>query len=175
MQKRIKEYNERVKKFVKGTKYEKIVAGKNNKDAKGTPLKRTASLWDGFKELSRAEFLDKTFIIIFIFTIAWSNPWPNLEGRCGEHKNYKPGWYVYSDGSKVINYRRTHVGPGRSWCAATLGTILVDARMAYTTENVAENGWRLTTALLLVLFLLNYSYALISAHFSIVTKLEADH
>jgi hypothetical protein len=132
-------------------------------------LEHVASLWGGFKELFAAEFLDKTFIIIFIFTIAWSNPE-------GWGRNYpKPGWLVYSDGSKVINYRRTHVGPGRIWCAATLGTILVDARMAYTTKNVAENGWRLTTALLLVLFLLNYSYALISAHFSIVTKLEADH
>jgi len=47
--------------------------------------------------------------------------------------------------------------------------------MAYKTKEVSENGWRLTTALILILFLLNYSYALISAHLSIVTKLEADH
>lgn len=47
--------------------------------------------------------------------------------------------------------------------------------MAYSSKEVSENGWRLTTSLILVLFLLNYAYALISAHFSIVTKLEAEY
>lgn len=156
------------KKVVKGTPYEKIIAGKDGKYKDGKPLVIESSYWGAFKELCKAEVMDKTFITLFIFTIAWTNP------RWG--RDYPtPAWRVYSDGTKVINYRRTHVGPGRIWCAATVGTILVDVRMANHCKEVSENGWRLTTALILILFLLNYSYALISAHFSIVTKLEADY
>ena len=165
-----KKYLEKLtKKSVKGTPYEKIIAGKDGKYKDGKPLVIVNSYWGAFKELFMAEVMDKTFITLLIFTIAWTNPatW----GRAYP----KPAWRVYSDGTKVINYRRTHVGPGRIWCAATLGTIFVDVQMAYKTKEVSENGWRLTTALILILFLLNYSYALISAHLSIVTKLEADH
>jgi len=127
------------------------------------------SYWGAFKELIKAEVMDKTFITLLIFTIAWTNP------RNFGMQHPTPAWRVYSDGTKVINYRRTNVGAGRIWCAATLGTIFVDVRMLNNTKEVSENGWRLTTALILILFLLNYSYALISAHLTIVTKLEADY
>jgi hypothetical protein len=145
------------------------LAGKNGKYKDGTPLNIESSFWGAFKSLCKAEIMDKTFITLFIFTIAWTNPLTWGQDYA------KPAWRVYSDGSTKINYRRTHVGPGRIWCAATVGTIFVDVRMANYTKEVSENGWRLTTALILILFLLNYSYALISAHFSIVTKLEADY
>lgn len=79
-----------VAKLVKGkeySRYEKIVNGKDGKDSDGKDLKdsKISSVWKATRELLLKEIGDKTFVLVFIFTLGWSNPDGkfnhNLDGR----------------------------------------------------------------------------------------------
>jgi len=48
--------------------------------------------------LMKSEFGDKTFLIIFIFTLGWSNPIWVLD----KNPNFRPGYAVFADGHTFI-------------------------------------------------------------------------
>lgn len=74
-----------------------------------------------------------------------------------------------------IHHRLTHVGPGRIFFLATAGTWYIDLGMTGTTKAEKEKRWVFTSAIILVYCLLNYAFRLMSAHFAIVTRLEAEY
>lgn len=43
-------------------------------DKNGKKIELTSSYWRPFIELCYKQLADKTFIVLFLFTIAWSNP-----------------------------------------------------------------------------------------------------
>ena len=54
-------------------------------------------------EIMKTEFGDKTFLIVFIFTLGWSNPiWTTAEGKKNYGPNYEPGHAVFADGHHFI-------------------------------------------------------------------------
>ena len=116
------------------------------------------------KELLLKELGDKTFVIIFLFTVGWSNP-----------TGTPPGYRVAADGRMEIHHRLTHVGPVRTWMLATAGTVYMDLRLTGETTPGKEDRWVFTSAIILVYCLLNYAFRIMSAHFAIVTELEAEY
>lgn len=127
-------------------------------------------MWKATGELLMSELGDKTFLIIFLFTLGWSNP----SWSYGE-KDPVPGYRVFADGRMEIHHRRTQVEPLRIFILSTIGTIFVDLTMAGKTKRGHENRWVFASALILVYCLLNYAFRLMSAHFAIVTRLEAEY
>lgn len=160
---------DRVSTAVAGTVYEDILAGEDGKYANGTDLEdlKKDDILGATRDLLLSELGDKTFLILFLFTLGWSNPdWSYSE------KDPIPGYRVFADGHIEIHHRRTHVGTLRIFILSTLGTVILNWSMAHKTTAGAENRWVFESGLILVYCLLNYAYRLLSHHFSIVTKLE---
>lgn len=89
---------ERAINLTKGTLWEKAVAGSDKKDGEGKDLVLVSDVVGATWSLIKSELGDKTFIIILIFTLGWSNPlWANEveEGK----KRYVPGYAVFADGT----------------------------------------------------------------------------
>lgn len=130
----------------------------------------------------KAELGDKTFVILMILTLGWSNPsWvyynktPIDESMSTKYK-YEffapiPSYRVYKDGRTEIYPRRTNVWPGRFFILATVGTTW----MSLSGKLVASQARVCTSAIILVYVLLQYAFRIMSAYFSIVTKLEAEY
>lgn len=110
------------------------------------------------------ELGDKTFVIVLLFALGWSNP----EGE-------DPGYRVAADGRMEIHHRLTHVSPVRIIVLATLGTVYMDLDMTGATKPGKERFWVFASSIILVYCLLNYAFRLMSAHFAIVTRLEAEY
>jgi hypothetical protein len=116
------------------------------------------------------EIGDKTFLIIFIFVIGWSNPLWIID----KNPDYRPGYAVFADGRTFIQHRLTYVSPTRIFLLSTIGTLWPNWAMTGKTTPGKENHWVFWSALILVFIMLNYAFRLMSAHFAIVTKLEAE-
>lgn len=119
-------------------------------------------MWGATSEFILSEIGDKSFVLIIIFTLGWTNP-----------TGAKPGYRVAGDGRMEINHRKTHVDPLRIFFLVTVGTAFMDLTMTGKTTPGKEKRWVFTSAIILVYCLLNYAFRLMSAHFAIVTALEA--
>lgn len=109
----------------KGTRYEKVLEGKDGKYKDGTPLEKKGNVWKATLELMKYEFGDKSFLIIFLFTLGWSNPmWAHQGG------DDRPGYAVFADGHKFIQHRLTNVSPLRIFVLSFVGTFVSDWRNA---------------------------------------------
>lgn len=172
---------ESVTAFAKGTQFEEVLKGKDGQTADGEPLPLPRDFWHATGELIMSELGDKTFVILFIFTLAWSNPaWAYSKPDPADPTRTipdgpLPGYRVFSDGRTEVEHRRTHVGPLRIFLLATTGMLVQDWAMAGETTPGAERRWVFTSAIILVYCLLNYAFRLLSAHFAIVTRLEAEY
>ena len=94
--------SEKIKKeaeeIAKGTQYEKILQGKNGKYADGSEIKKLEgwkAFWHATWCLMKSDFGDKTFLIVFLFTLGWSNP------KIRNSDEY-PGYAVFADGHHFI-------------------------------------------------------------------------
>lgn len=140
-------------------------------DNNGKPFdKKDSSIWEATKELIAYEFGDKTFLIVLIFTLGWSNP---LKFRRGNVD--RPGYAVFADGRTIINHRLTYVAPTRIFNLATIGTLYMSWNMSGKTEPNQVNNWVFKSAGILVFILLNYAFRLASVHYSAVTKLQVEY
>ena len=133
--------------------------------------KSNKSLWSATKELIKYEIGDKTFVIVLLFVLGWSNPEPAE----GWNKDNRPGYAVFADGRMVIRHRFTDVSPIRIFILAAIGTLWTGWSMTGKTTPGKENKWTFESAGILVFLLLNYAFKLMSAHFAIVTRLEAEY
>ena len=57
----------------------------------------------------------------------------------------------------------------------TIGTLYMDYRLTGETAPGKEDFWVFASAIILVYCLLNYAFRIMSAHFAIVTELEAEY
>lgn len=67
------------------------------------------------------------------------------------------------------------MSPWRIFILSTMGGLWTNWSMSSRTTYGRENYWVFQSALLLVFIMLNYAFRLMSAHFAIVTKLEAEY
>ena len=84
----------------------------------------------------RSEIGDKTFLIVFLFVLGWSNPIPSEWNA-----NNRPGYSVFADGRQIIHHRLTDVSPIRIFILAMIGTLWTSWAMAGKTTPGRFNNW----------------------------------
>ena len=102
------------------------------------------------KEVIAAEFKDKTFCLIIIFTLSWTN-W--------RAKNFSRIHY-HPDGKVHYVEKQYSVHPIRVLLDALIGVCLITLYNVFQQTNLYENASKLICSMLLVSFLVFYMYSL---------------
>ena len=113
-------------------------------------LKKSNSVAELFPRAFAGSF-DKTFWLILVFTISWSN-WKYTER--GAHKAH-----LHRDGTFHKESRTsTNITPLSIFIASTVGMLLVTTLSVYYQENLYENGTKLCVSTILIGFVIFYCY-----------------
>jgi len=114
-------------------------------------LELSTDIYSVIVEIIGAEFMDKTFCLIAIFTISWTS-W-----RVHETKKT----HYHADGTvHVIEDDDYSINPIRIFLAACFGTCFMTLINVWVVQDLYENLSKLITSMLLVAMLIFYMYKL---------------
>lgn len=131
------------------SQHRNIIDGYN----KGDRIELSNDFWKCFKEICWAEFGDKTFCLIIIFTLSWCNT------------NYDKDDMLTKD----LHF---HVNPVSVGLAALLSKIMMVFLTIFRQRNVYENSSRFVVSTACVVMLLYYMYSLCNHNLEILKLKE---
>ena len=112
---------------------------------------KSINLFDCLSQIYTAGLLDKTAMLVFIFTVSWTN-WKY------DSKAHSSGTHIHHDGTIHYQSEATDIHPIRIFIASTAAMSLVTIVTLSFQRNFYENGVKLMVSTILILFMIFYSY-----------------